>query len=635
VIRNHRRAAYDVANNPNSRKALNDYEGLDIKPVGIDASQFSGKHSLAVDQMLKSAQECWDRALYLGEKFGYRNAQTTVVIAPTGTIGLLMDCDTTGVEPDFALVKFKKLAGGGYFKIANQSLRPALANMGYSSEQIHEILRYVMGTLTLHDAPHLSYESLLQRGFTKTELDAIEESLPGQFEISFAFTPWSVGEQTLERLNIPKATWQKKGFNLLQHLGFSKRQILEANDAICGHGTVEGAPHLKIEHYPVFDCANKCGRHGERFIAVEGHIRMMAAAQPFITGAISKTINLPNEATVEEIKRSYHLSWKLGLKANALYRDGSKLSQPLNVKSDEELDSVEEEDDEGVEAARSEVADEVISAANAIFNAKTSDNLSPAHTHVVEKIVERIVERPLRRRLPDTRNATTHKFDVAGHEGYITVGLYSDGSPGEIFIRMAKEGSTIGGLMDTIATLVSVSLQYGVPVESLVRKFEHVRFEPSGITRNSEIPFAKSLVDYIFRWLAMEFVSGYRAANAPKREPRPAPNADEGKAPAESRGVESRTGETPRKGGNGHGPRIEPDTARPFAYTEEEMKSSAPAIEMPAGSNLRLAIVSDPLSQLSSELQADAPACDVCGSITVRSGTCYKCLNCGNSMGCS
>jgi ribonucleoside-diphosphate reductase alpha chain len=639
VIRNHRRAAYDVTSNPNARRGLGDYEGLDIKPVGLDGAQFGERHVLASMQLLKSAQECWDRALLLGEKFGFRNAQTTV-IAPTGTIGLLMDCDTTGVEPDFALVKFKKLAGGGYFKIANQSLRPSLVNLGYSAEQIHEILRYVMGTLTLHDAPHVNFQALKQMGFTKEELNSIEDSLPAQFEIAFAFSPWTIGKQTLERLNIQETTWQKPGFNLLQHLGFTKRQIGEANDAICGRGTVEGAPHLNPEHYAVFDCANKCGRHGQRFIPVEGHIRMMAAAQPFICGAISKTINLPTEATVEDIKRSYHLSWKLGLKANALYRDGSKLSQPLNVKSDEELDQVEEDDEEGVEAAREEVAQEVVAAASALFGGKatTSDNLVPAHTHVVEKIVERIVERPLRRRLPDTRNATTHKFDVAGHEGYITVGLYADGSPGEIFIRMAKEGSTIGGLMDTIATLVSVSLQYGVPVESLVRKFEHVRFEPSGMTRNSEIPFAKSLVDYIFRWLAMEFVSGYRAANAPKREPRPQ-TAQEAEAPAAT--PDAPTG---RKGGNGHGSRIEPDSARPFAYSVEEMKAGAASVPAewkaspppaPGGSNLRLAIVADPLSQQSSELQADAPACDVCGSITVRNGTCYKCLNCGNSMGCS
>jgi ribonucleoside-diphosphate reductase alpha chain len=632
VIRNHRRAAYDVTGNATTKRGLGDYEGLEIKPVGLDESQFADKHVLASTQMVKSAQECWDRALLMGEKFGFRNAQTTV-IAPTGTIGLLMDCDTTGVEPDFALVKFKKLAGGGYFKIANQSLRPSLANLGYTPERIHEILRYVMGTLTLHDAPHVNYAALKQMGFTDQELEKIEESLPAQFEIAFAFSPWSIGKATLERLNVPETTWQKPGFNLLQHLGFSKRQINEANDVICGRGTVEGAPNLKDEHLAVFDCANKCGRHGQRFIPAEGHIRMMAAAQPFITGAISKTINLPNEATVEDIKQSYHLSWKLGLKANALYRDGSKLSQPLNVKSDEELDNAEVDDEEGVEAAREEVASEVVQAANALFGQKTgtSDNLSPAHTHVVEKIVERIVERPLRRRLPDTRNATTHKFDVAGHEGYITVGLYADNSPGEIFIRMAKEGSTIGGLMDTIATLVSVSLQYGVPVESLVRKFEHVRFEPSGMTRNPDIPFAKSLVDYIFRWLAMEFVGGYRAKNAPKRESR---SQAAGETPAE---IPAAPEAAPRKGGNGHGPRIEADSARPFAYSDDEMKkrASEPSAEAPAGSNLRLAIVADPLSQQSSELQADAPACDVCGSITVRSGTCYKCLNCGNSMGCS
>jgi ribonucleoside-diphosphate reductase alpha chain len=634
VIRNHRRAAYDVAGNPSSRRGIGEYESLEIKPVGIDASQFTGTHALASTDLLKSAQECWDRALLLGERHGYRNAQTTV-IAPTGTIGLLMDCDTTGVEPDFALVKFKKLAGGGYFKIANQSLRPSLVNLGYSAEQINEILKYVMGTLTLHDAPHVNYQALKQMGFTAQELDAIEESLPGQFEISFAFSPWTIGKKTLERLNIPEATWQAPDFNLLQHFGFTKRQIADANDVICGRGTVEGAPHLKLEHYPVFDCANRCGRHGQRFIAVEGHIRMMAAAQPFITGAISKTINLPNEATIEEIKSSYYLSWKLGLKANALYRDGSKLSQPLNVKSDQEVDE-SEEDEEGIESAREEVAVDVALAANALFTASkptSSDNLAPAHTHVVEKIVERIVERPLRRRLPDTRNATTHKFDVGGHEGYITVGLYEDGSPGEIFIRMAKEGSTIGGLMDTIATLVSVSLQYGVPVDSLVRKFEHVRFEPSGMSRNPEIPFAKSLVDYIFRWLAMEFVHGYRAANAPKREPRPQPADAEPAAIAETPAPAALPA---KKGGNGHGPRIDADTSRPFTYTEQEMKDDRPApADSTGGANLRLAIVADPLSRQSSELQADAPACDVCGSITVRSGTCYKCLNCGNSMGCS
>jgi ribonucleoside-diphosphate reductase alpha chain len=629
VMRNHRRAAYDVAHNADARKSHGDYESLEIRPVGIDPAQFATGEALASPQMLRSAQECWDRALALGERHGYRNAQTTV-IAPTGTIGLLMDCDTTGVEPDFALVKFKKLAGGGYFKIANQSLRPALVNLAYSSHEIHDILKYVMGTLSLHDAPHINWDSLKRVGFSEEELAKIEQSLPGVFEIGFAFSPWSIGEQTLQRLGIDSAEWQSPSFNLLKRLGFNSRQINEANDVICGRGTIEGAPHLKTEHLPVFDCANKCGRHGQRFIAVEGHIRMMAAAQPFISGAISKTINLPNEANVDQIKQSYWLSWQLGLKANALYRDGSKLSQPLNVKSDQELDSAEEDDEQNVEAARAELATDAAKAVTAV----TADNIEPAHTRVIERIVERIVERPLRRRLPDTRNAITHKFDVAGHEGYLTAGLYEDGQPGEVFITMAKEGSTIGGLMDAVATLVSVSLQYGVPVESLVRKFEHVRFEPSGMTRNPEIPIAKSLVDYIFRWLAMEFIPGYRATNAPKR--------DKGKGAANPNPPAA--AEPAQKSGNGHGPRIEPDSAKPFDYgsgLQEQVESAQglsqndPAGPAQSSPNLRLTIVADPLSQQGSEMQADAPACDVCGSITVRSGTCYKCLNCGNSMGCS
>ena len=670
VIRNHRRAAYNVSHNVPSHKSLGSYEKLDIEPVGIDQSQFADTDPMVPRSLLNAARDCWDRALSLGERHGYRNAQTTV-IAPTGTIGLLLDCDTTGVEPDFALVKFKKLAGGGYFKIANQSLRPALVNLGYEPEQIHDILRYVMGTLTLHDAPHISYERLERLGFTREELEKIEAALPATFEISFAFSPWSLGEEVMKRFEIPETEWQQQGFNLLRRLGFTRKQIDEANDVICGRGTVEGSPHLREEHLPVFDCANRCGKTGSRYIAVEGHIRMMAAAQPFISGAISKTINLPNEASVGDIENSYLLSWKLGLKANALYRDGSKLSQPLNIKSDEELDEAEEEDHEAVAAAKDEVATDVARAAAAFSeseshsafsiqnSALSSDNLAPAHTNIVEKIVERIVERPLRRRLPDTRHAMTHKFDVAGHEGYITVGLYEDGQPGEVFIRIAKEGSTIGGLMDTIATLVSVSLQYGVPVESLVRKFEHVRFEPSGMTRNPEIPIAKSLTDYIFRWMAMEFVPGYRAAHAPKREKRRGDTETRGRGeeqPARSPEVESDLGELPPTNeslstqhpapstkGNGHGPRIEADTAKSFAYTDEELREShsAPAHSPesdsanPSMANLRLAIVADPLSQQGSNMQADAPACDVCGSITVRSGTCYKCLNCGNSMGCS
>src|SRR5688500_9013706 len=275
VMRNHRRAAYDASHNAQARKSVGAYEQLDIEPVGINASQFADSDPMAPRALLGAAQECWDRALFLGERHGYRNAQTTV-IAPTGTIGLLMDCDTTGVEPDFALVKFKKLAGGGYFKIANQSLPPALRNLGYSGEQVHEILQYVMGTLTLHNAPHVSYDRLRALGFTDAELEKVEQALPGTFEISFAFSPWSLGAEAMKRLGIPESEWQSANFNLLRKLGFTKRQIDEANDVICGRGTVEGAPHLKDEHLPVFDCANKCGKTGTRFIHHMGHIRMMS-----------------------------------------------------------------------------------------------------------------------------------------------------------------------------------------------------------------------------------------------------------------------------------------------------------------------------------------------------------------------
>ena len=451
-------------------------------------------------------------------------------------------------------------------------------------------------------------------------------------------------------LGVSESLWQKPGFNLLRHLGFTRKQIDHANDVICGRGTIEGAPHLRPEHLPIFDCANRCGKHGKRFINVEGHIRMMAASQPFISGAISKTINLPHEATVEDIKRSYQLSWQLGLKANALYRDGSKLSQPLNSTADVSADDDEEQDADAITAACEEIARDVALAGAAIAGATeasaapagngTAENGNPNQTHVIERIVERVVERPLRRRLPDTRNAITHKFDLAGHEGYITVGLYEDGAPGEVFITMAKEGSTIGGLMDTIATLVSVSLQYGVPVDSLVRKFEHVRFEPAGMTRNPELPVAKSLVDYIFRYLGMQFIEGYRDKNAPRRakaaepiSPEPPSTEDKQQLPDESRAGDT-NGAAPavsaQHNGNGHGNGHSPTSRGAADALAPRLRSSAvAAVATPSD------LPSDPLSRHSSEMQADAPACDVCGSITLRSGTCYKCLNCGNSMGCS
>jgi ribonucleoside-diphosphate reductase alpha chain len=662
VIRNHRRAAYGV------ERGSTEWEDLRIRPVSIDHGLFkAGKVPLAnASDVLSRSLAAWDDALLFGTKFGFRNAQVTV-IAPTGTIGLLMDCDTTGVEPDFALTKFKKLAGGGYFKIANQSLRPAFKALGYSAAQIDEILAHVMGTLNL-DTPMPDAkgnipasgatfrEHLSAAGYSGDDLVALENQLPMMFELGFAFSAWSMPATVLANAGVDAdAAKADPKFNGLKVLGLKKAQIEALNRRICGTQTVEGAPHLKAEHLPVFDCANKCGPTGTRFIRPEGHIHMMAAAQPFISGAISKTINMPHEATVDEIGAAYRLSWELGLKANALYRDGSKLSQPLNTKADVER---EEEDTEGLEDAASEsdaTPEEVL-----VENGRLAEGERLVE-RIVERVVERVIERPMRRRLPETRGSITHKFNVAGHEGYLIVGLYEDGRPGELFITMAKEGSTIGGLMDSLGTAISVALQYGVPVESLVTKFAHQRFEPMGMTTNSDIPFAKSLVDYIFRWMGMQFISGYRDQNAPRR-----PASLAAATPAEPAGdshartVKEDTGWQQRmEGASNRGDRMSPggmggsDSSASVAGGTERIAvilSETSVLDAPVGSTGggsagvatgSVTVVADRhapasvLDQSNAALMGDAPACDSCGSITVRNGTCYRCLNCGNSMGCS
>jgi len=686
VIRNHRRAAHGVS------RDSSEYEDLRTAPVPIDHGLVRGGriNIRNTEELLHRATFAWDEALELGGRHGFRNAQTTV-IAPTGTIGLLMDCDTTGVEPDFALTKFKKLAGGGYFKIANQSLRPALKALGYEPEQIDDIVRYVMGALTLEvpmpaeagDAESRSATTLRdfleERGYTPDELIELENQLPQIFELKFAFNAWSMPARILQSVGVdPESARQDPTFNGLRALGLTNSQIEALNLAVCGTQTVESAPHLKDEHLPVFDCANKCGKIGRRFIRTEGHIRMMAAAQPFISGAISKTINLPNEATVDYIAASYRLSWELGLKANALYRDGCKLSQPLSTKSDVELDDEDDEDDpDGVDAALEEVSTDVAEIGSAVASSRFDDSdetIPPAETptaepQYIEKIVERIVERPLRRRLQDTRESITHKFNVAGHEGYLIVGLYQDGSPGELFITMAKEGSTIGGLMDSLGTAISVALQYGVPLESLVKKFEHQRFEPMGMTTNSEIPFAKSLVDYIFRWMGMTFIDGYREANAPKRRKKTQPAArterkeasSEAKAPTSqdtgARSAPASTRLAPNGNGNGNGHtapasapspptvqgaqqthtrRTEADYASTTQRSGESRVQHAHVSVTESDTSTRVAgSPSRAMNQATASMMGDAPACDVCGAITVRNGSCYKCLECGNSMGCS
>ena len=640
VIRNHGAAAHGAARDSEA------YEGLEIRPAPIDhgVMRTTGRLSNA-EALLARATAAWDGALEYGERYGFRNAQTTV-IAPTGTIGLLMDCDTTGVEPDFALVKFKKLAGGGYFKIANASVRPALEAMGYTENEIRDVLRYVLGALRLDvalpaadgavDEGAMTFRSFLEeKGLTAEELAAIEDQLPSVFELGFAFSAWSLPGAALERLGVDvEAARGDASFSLLRELGLTLAQVDALNESICGTQTVEGAPHLRDEHLAVFDCANRCGKKGERFIAAEGHIRMMGAAQSFISGAISKTINLPGEATVEDIASCYRLSWELGLKANALYRDGCKLSQPLSSKSDSSKgDDAEsggsasgsgselrvlsaEEDEEAVELAREEVGVEASRVARAVASMESGE---------VAELKERVIVRPMRRRLPDTRNSLTHKFNIAGHEGYLTVGLYENGLPGELFITMAKEGSTIGGLMDSLGTAVSVALQYGVPVESLVNKFTHQRFEPAGMTTNSEIPFAKSLVDYIFRWLGIQFVPGYRDLNSPRRES-PDDSSDRDAL------VEQESERAARESSDrGLGDESRRDQGGGASI---EISASRSRVRMTSGDGAAMSETSV-LSAAMRDCQGDAPACDACGAITVRNGACYKCLNCGHSMGCS
>ena len=465
VIRNHRRAAHSETEG---------YEALSTPPVPLDAENCPDA------RLVEAARRAWDEALELGEALGYRNAQTTVV-APTGTIGLVMDCDTTGIEPDFALVKFKKLAGGGYFKIINRSVPEALRSLGYDAEQIDAIVRYAVGRGTLNDAPGINHKSLTQKGFPAFVLDELEASLKHAFEIKFAFNKWSLGEEfCIKELNFTPEQLDDISFDMLRELGFSKGEIEAANVYCCGAMTLEGAPHLKDEHLAVFDCANACGRLGTRYLSVDSHIRMMAAAQPFISGAISKTINMPADASVADCKEAYLLSWRLGIKANALYRDGSKLSQPLSA-------ALIDDDD---------------------FEATLEDEeRAPAR---VAEVVERIIEREVaagRNRLPQRRKGYTQKAIIGGHKVYLRTGEYQDGRIGEIFLDMHKEGASYRSVMNNFAIAISIGLQYGVPLEEFVEAFTFTRFEPSGMVEgNASIKMATSVIDYIFRELAISYL---------------------------------------------------------------------------------------------------------------------------------
>lgn len=573
VMRNHRAAAYDAADA---------YVDLETKPMGINAKY-------CPDYLLQAATKAWDDAVQLGEQFGYRNAQATV-IAPTGTIGLVMDCDTTGVEPDFALVKFKKLSGGGYFKIINQSIPTALKKLGYSPKETEAIVNYAKGYGSFAGAPFINHQTLSEKGFIADELKKLDDAVAGAFEIGFVFNVYTLGEECLQRLGFEAKDYYAPDFNLLSALGFTEEEVDAANDYICGTMMVEGAPHLKPEHLPVFDCANRCGKKGQRFIHPHGHIRMMAATQPFISGAISKTINLPHEATVEEIKDCYMLSWELGIKACALYRDGSKLSQPLSNKSDKKKEETGKDKVEELMADLGKLTvEELLEEVNKRVQSSPDTQL--------KRQLSRIVER---KTLPAKRKGYTYKAKVGGQPMFVRTGEYGDGTLGEIFIDMAKEGATMRSLLNSFAIAVSVGLQYGVPLEEFVDKFIFTRFEPSGIVEHPNIKSATSVLDYVFRLLAYEYLNREDLVHVPD--------------------VEKQTPAMPEQ----EVPRIKiSPSQKPVAEKKAKKILAVSGLEN-----------TTELKKLMGT-SADAPACRNCGNITLRNGTCYMCPNCGTTTGCS
>ncbi|HMN47894.1 MAG TPA: vitamin B12-dependent ribonucleotide reductase [Ignavibacteriaceae bacterium] len=579
VLRNHRRAAYNVPNE--------EYEGLSIYPMGINPQH-------CPSDLLKAAREDSDKAVEMGELYGFRNAQVTV-IAPTGTIGLVMDCDTTGVEPDFALVKFKKLAGGGYFKIINQSIPPALEKLGYNKDQINEIVRYAKGSGSLEGCPYINPQALKAKGFTDEIIAKIEKALPSVFDITFAFNKFTIGTEFLTKtLGFSEDEINSFDFDLLAKLGFSKMEISSANDYICGTMTIEGAPFLKHDHYPVFDCANKCGKKGTRFIRPMAHIKMMASAQPFISGAISKTINLPGSAGIEDIKDAYMQSWKLGVKANALYRDGSKLSQPLNSISDEDIESLMEE--------------------------KEKNDI----VKVAEKIIHRYIAK--RRRLPDRRSGYTQKAKINGQSVYIRTGEYDNGQIGEIFIDMHREGASFRSLLNCFAISISLGLQHGVPLEEFVDAFVFTRFDPSGIvTGNDKIKMATSVIDYIFRELAVTYLGRNDLAHV---------DSDEIKSKA-SRGIVKKLADPEFVSEEVISERlVELDKDNLDSYNYSLTSNTTATKEKTITSGTVNTMTTKVKQAIENGYTGDI--CPECQSITmVRNGTCLKCMTCGATTGCS
>ncbi|WP_306155453.1 vitamin B12-dependent ribonucleotide reductase [Roseovarius sp. MMSF_3281] len=627
VIRNHRNAAYG---------ATEGFEGLDVKPVPLDLTNCPDAN------LVKLAMSSWDEALKLGEKHGYRNAQVSV-IAPTGTIGLVMDCDTTGIEPDFALVKFKKLAGGGYFKIINQSVPAALEKLGYGSAQIEEIVSYAVGHGTIGNAPGVNHTSLIGHGFGPNELEKIDNALGSAFDIRFVFNQWTLGEEFCTNvLGIPAEKLCDPTFDMLASLGYSKADIEAANDHVCGTMTLEGAPHLKEEHYHVFDCANPCGKKGKRYLDVNSHITMMAAAQSFISGAISKTINMPNDATIEDCQKAYELSWSLGVKANALYRDGSKLSQPL-------ASALVEDDEEAQEVMESGSAQEKA----AVLAEK-----------IVEKVVVKEVVKSHREKMPERRKGYTQKAIVGGHKVYLRTGEYEDGNLGEIFIDMHKEGAGFRAMMNNFAIAVSVGLQYGVPLEEFVDAFTFTKFEPAGMVQgNDSIKNATSILDYIFRELAVSYLDRTDLAHV---KPEGASFDDLGRGEEEGvSNVKEMSGEAASKSlevlkqisSTGYLRKRLPQelvvlqggqsevaltgTADPVGALQTLVPETSENVTATVATSTTTTTAATGSMSMDARTKAkmqgyEGEACGDCGNYTlVRNGTCMKCNTCGGTSGCS
>ena len=616
VIRNHRRAAMGDTTG---------YVGVNVAPVPLDAGNCPEPRLIAL------AREAWDTALTLGEKHGYRNAQTTVV-APTGTIGLVMDCDTTGIEPDFALVKFKKLAGGGYFKIINRSVPAALETLGYGQAQIAEIIAYAVGHGSLGNCPGINHTALIGHGFGPREIEKIEAALPSAFDIRFVFNQWTLGEDFCKgTLGIPAEKLNDPTFDLLAHLGFTRAQVAAANDHVCGTMTLENAPFLKPEHYVVFDCANPCGKTGTRYLSVESHIHMMAAAQSFISGAISKTINMPNSATIAETLAAYELSWSLGIKANALYRDGSKLSQPL-------ASALVEDDEE---------AEEILATGNPASKAQVLAE------KIIEKVIIKEIVRSNREKLPERRKGYTQKAIVGGHKVYLRTGEYQDGSLGEIFIDMHKEGAGFRAMMNNFAIAVSVGLQYGVPLEEFVEAFTFTRFEPAGMVQgNDSIKNATSILDYIFRELAVSYLDRTDLAHV---KPQGASFDDLGRGEEEGKRNISEVSDQAATRGL--------EVLKQISSTGYLRKRLPQELVVLQGGMSTAGLGSDAMGSLSlmmtetttfgatalssgtvgmdarvkAKMQGyEGDPCGECGNYTlVRNGTCMKCNTCGGTSGCS